>query len=179
MSTNKVGSKSKGGATKEEIKVVAAAVTLENAVAISSLRLIALGSSTVQFDYVRKIMNPFTENVCQSSTLFVSYLRATLCQLQNIEQGETLTIQVFGENEQFKVIGVEATLKEGVNNKVVTKDTQITIKKVDEGDRSIEEEEGDGMSDIEKMMKELTLKKASQNESGVKFGGFSHQRELL
>ena len=64
MSTNKVGSKSKGGATKEEIKVVAAAVTLENAVAISSLRLIALGSSTVQFDYVRKIMNPFTENVC-------------------------------------------------------------------------------------------------------------------
>ena len=52
----------------------------------------------------------------------MSYLKATLGQLGNIELGETLTVQVFGETEQFKVVGIEP--KEGPR-KIVTRDTDV------------------------------------------------------
>ena len=105
----------------------------------------------------------------KSSSLFVSYLKATLGQLGNIELGETLTVQVFGETEQFKVTGIEPV--EGPR-KIVTRDTDLQV-----AASLSKEEEGsdDGVDDIEKMMAELKLRDSEPKRCG----GFLSQRELL
>jgi sortase (surface protein transpeptidase) len=57
-------------------------------------------------------------------------MRNSLAPLSNIEPGETLTLNVFGDTEQFKVVSTDIVTDgrtEGKVNKVVTKDTQITI----------------------------------------------------
>lgn len=97
-------------------------------------------------------------------------MRSTLTPLSNIEAGETLTLQVFGETEQFKVLALETASTQP--NKVVTKETKITILAAEEDEES--SSIADDGQDLERLMKTMTLK-----ERVVSFGGFKHQRELL
>lgn len=97
--------------------------------------------------------------------------------LANVNENDVLTVQVFGDNQQFKVIKVElldgAEVNGGVN-KVIGKDTEIIVKNQED------ESEEESVDDLEKMMKELSLNnKVDDSKDEVKFVGFEEQVKTL
>ncbi|CDW86820.1 spermatogenesis-associated protein 5-like [Stylonychia lemnae] len=127
------------------------------------------------------------QNKFQNSQLFLTYLRVTLQQLPNIKEGETLTVQVFGENEQFivrKVVQKQQSEVENTDqltfNQVVTKETNIKIKSSNQIDDDGEEEQ-DELDQLEKMFNSMKINDTNQvnDNNQVQFSGFKEQLELL
>ena len=77
-------------------------------------------------------------------------------------------------------MSLEYEQKEGIINKSVNKDTKIEIVSKKESEE-VEEEEKQGVKEIEKMMKELTMgKESTDGKSEMKvFGGYKQQIELI
>eukprot|EP00347_Sterkiella_histriomuscorum_P019506 403341369 len=97
---------------------------------------------------------------------------------------------VFGENERFLVRGLKLKQTEDGQReqltteeipKVVTKETQIIIKRriqgKDDGEDSEDQEEQ--VAELEKMFKTMNLQDSKDNDGNVQFGGFQNQIELL
>ena len=59
--------------------------------------------------------------------------------LTNVNANDVITVQVFGDNQQFKVINIELLLSDEVDggdtlSKVIGKDTEIIVKNQDDSD---------------------------------------------